>query len=523
MSKISGEIYIILMIVIAVICLLVGYFVRKKISENKLITAEAIAKKIIVDAEKEANNKKREAVLEAKDRLYQSKAEFERETRDKKIELQKLEKRLTQKEENVERKVDLLDRKEQEINSKTKVVVTKERDLNQKIAEYDAIIQEQKNQLQKISNMSSEEAKNMLIAKMENEAKHEAVRYIKKIEEEAKETAGKKAKEIISLAIQRYSADEVMEATVSTVDLPNNEMKGRIIGREGRNIRALEMATGVDLIIDDTPEAVIISGYDPIRRQVAKKALEKLIIDGRIHPTRIEEIVTKCQKEIDNLVREEGEKTTFEVGVHNLHQEEIKLIGRLRYRTSYGQNVLQHSKEVAFLAGIMAAELGVDEQLAKRAGLLHDIGKAVDHEMEGSHPQIGAELAKKYNESSLIINAIAAHHEDEEPKGIIAVLIQAADTLSAARPGARKESLENYVKRLGNLEKIGNSFKGVESSYAIQAGREIRIIIEPEKLTENNMGTLAKDIAKKIEEELEYPGQIKVTLIRESRTIEYAK
>ncbi len=523
MRKISGEVYIISLIVIAIICIWIGYLLRKKISESKVITAEDMAKKIIVEAEKEANNKKREAILEAKDRLYQSKAEFERETRERKAEALKLEKRLTTKEENLERKVDLLDRKEQELNSKSKVVIVKEKELNEKISEYEVIIQEQKNQLEKISNMSSEEAKNSLIAKMENEAKHEAIRYIKKIEEEAKETAGKKARETISLAIQRYAADEVMEATVSTVDLPNNEMIGRIIGREGRNIRALEMATGVDLIIDDTPEAVIISGYDPIRRQVAKNALEKLIVDGRIHPTRIEEIVNKCQKEIENLIREEGEKTTFEVGVHNLHPEELKLIGRLRFRTSYGQNVLQHSKEVAFLAGIMAAELGVDEQVAKRAGLLHDIGKAVDHEMEGSHPKIGADLAKRFNESQEIINAIAAHHEDEEPKGIIAVLIQAADTLSAARPGARKESLEAYIKRLGTLEKIGNSFNGVESSYAIQAGREIRVIIEPEKLTETNMSTLARDIAKKIEEELEYPGQIKVTVIRESRAVEYAK
>ncbi|MEW5801594.1 MAG: ribonuclease Y [bacterium] len=519
----SGEICAVLIIAVAAVCLFAGYFFRKKFSENKLVNADAMAQKIIAEAEKEANNKKREAVLEAKDRLYQSKAEFEKETKEKKAELQKLEKRLSQKEENLDRKVEVLDKKEQELNTKAKSLGNREKELNQKIAEYDSITQEQKNLLERISNMSSEEAKAMLMAKMENDARHDAMRFIKKIEEEAKETASKRSKEIISLAIQRYAADEVVEATVSVVDLPNNEMKGRIIGREGRNIRALEMATGVDLIIDDTPEAVIISGYDPIRRQVAKHALEKLIVDGRIHPARIEEVVNKCQKEIENSIREEGEKTTFELGVHNLHQEEVKLIGRLRYRTSYGQNVLQHSKEVAYLAGIMAAELGIDVQLARRAGLLHDIGKAVDHEVEGSHPKIGAELAKKFNEPPEVINAIASHHEDEEPKGIIAVLIQAADTLSAARPGARKESLETYIKRLGNLEKIGCSFKGVESAYAIQAGREIRIIIEPEKVGENHLGTLAKDIAKKIEEELEYPGQIKVTLIRESRAVEYAK
>lgn len=523
MSKISGEIYVVLIVIVAAVCLFAGYIVRKKFSENKLVNADAMAQKIIAEAEKEANNKKREAVLEAKDRLYQSKAEFERETKDKKADLQKMEKRLSQKEENLDRKVEVLDKKEQELNTKSKTLAGREKELSQKIAEYDTITQEQKNMLERISNMSSEEAKAMLMAKMENEARHDAVRLIKKIEEEAKETASKKAKEIISLAIQRYAADEVVEATVSMVELPNNEMKGRIIGREGRNIRALEMATGVDLIIDDTPEAVIISGYDPIRRQVAKQALEKLIVDGRIHPARIEEVVNKCQKEIENSIREEGEKTTFELGVHNIHPEELKLIGRLRYRTSYGQNVLQHSKEVAYLAGIMAAELGVDIQLARRCGLLHDIGKAVDHEVEGSHPKIGAELAKKYNESPEVINAIASHHEDEEPKGIVAVLIQAADTLSAARPGARKESLETYIKRLGNLEKIGSSFKGVESAYAIQAGREIRIIIEAEKVGENHLGNLARDIAKKIEEELEYPGQIKVTLIRESRAVEYAK
>ena len=523
MSKISGEIYVVLIVIVAAVCLLVGYFIRKKISESKLVNADAMAQKIIAEAEKEANNKKREAILEAKDRLYQSKAEFEKETKEKKADLQKLEKRLSQKEENLDRKVEVLDKKEQELNTKAKTMVGREKELSQKITEYDTITLEQKTILERISNMSSEEAKAMLMAKMENEARHDAIRLIKKIEEEAKETASKKSKEIISLAIQRYAADEVVEATVSMVDLPNNEMKGRIIGREGRNIRALEMATGVDLIIDDKPEAVIISGYDPIRRQVAKHALEKLIVDGRIHPARIEEVVNKCQKEIENSIREEGEKTTFELGVHNLHPEEVKLVGRLRYRTSYGQNVLQHSKEVAYLAGIMAAELGVDIQLARRAGLLHDIGKAVDHEVEGSHPKIGAELAKKFNESAEVINAIASHHEDEEPKGIVAVLIQAADTLSAARPGARKESLETYIKRLGNLEKIGSSFKGVESAYAIQAGREIRIIIEPEKVGENHLGTLAKDIAKKIEEELEYPGQIKVTLIRESRAVEYAK
>ncbi|MGA1864000.1 MAG: ribonuclease Y [bacterium] len=518
-----GQLSVLLIIIIGIFCVFAGYFIRKKISESKLVNAEAMAKKLVSDAEKEANNRLKEASLEAKDQIYKARAEFEKETKDRRVELQNLEKRLTQKAENIDRKVDLLDKKENELNNRIKQISNREKDLKEKEEEYTHLIQKERKILENISGLTSEEAKNILISHMETEARREASKTIKKIEEEAKEIAHKKAKEIISLAIQRYAADQVVETTVSVVDLPNNEMKGRIIGREGRNIRALELATGIDLIIDDTPEAVILSGFDPIRREIAKNALQKLIIDGRIHPARIEEVVSKAQKDMDNSIREEGEQITFELGVHNLHPEELKLIGRLKYRTSYGQNVLQHSKEVAYLAGIMASELGTDEQLARRAGLLHDIGKGVDHEVEGSHPKIGAELAKKYGEPQEVINAIAAHHEDEETNSLTAVLIQAADALSAARPGARKESLETYIKRLEKLEQIGKSFKGIENAYAIQAGREIRIMVIPENLTDEDIGQVAKDIAGKIENDLEYPGQIKVTVIRESRAVEYAK
>ncbi|MGA1844346.1 MAG: ribonuclease Y [bacterium] len=520
----SAQAYIVLTIIITgIVCIFIGYFIRKKLSETRLVNAEAMAKKLVADAEKEASNRLREAALEAKDLIYKARSEFEKETRDRRVELQGIEKRLTQKGENIDRKADLLDKKENELGNRIKQVTTREKDLREKEEEYTQLIQKERRILENISGLTSEEAKNILISHMEADARHEAAKTIKKIEDEAKETATKKAKEIISLSIQRYAADQVVESTVSVVDLPNNEMKGRIIGREGRNIRALELATGIDLIIDDTPEAVILSGFDPIRREIAKNALQKLIIDGRIHPARIEEVVAKAQKDMDTAIREEGEQVAFELGVHNLHLEEIKLIGRLKYRTSYGQNVLQHSKEVAYLAGVMAAELGTDEQVARRAGLLHDIGKGVDHEVEGSHPKIGADLAKKYGEPEEVINAIAAHHEDEEPKTITAVLIQAADALSAARPGARKESLETYIKRLEKLEQIGKSFRGIDNAYAIQAGREIRIIVVPENLKDDDIGQAARDIAAKIEKELEYPGQIKVTVIRESRAVEYAK
>ncbi|MGA1791075.1 MAG: ribonuclease Y [bacterium] len=513
----------ILLIIIGVVCLFIGYYIRKKLSESRLVNAEAMAKKIVSEAEKEANNRLREASLEAKDQIYKARSDFEKETKDRRVELQNLEKRLTQKGENIDRKADLLDKKETELSNRIKQVTAREKDLHEKEEEYSHLIQKERKILENISGLTSEEAKNILMSHMEADARRDAAKTIKKIEEEAKETANKKAKEIISLSIQRYAADQVVESTVSVVDLPNNEMKGRIIGREGRNIRALELATGIDLIIDDTPEAVILSGFDPIRREIAKNALQKLIIDGRIHPARIEEVVAKAQKDMETSIREEGEQVTFELGVHNLHPEEIKLVGRLKYRTSYGQNVLQHSKEVAYLAGIMASELGTDEPVAKRAGLLHDIGKGVDHEVEGSHAQIGAELAKKYGEPEEVVNAIAAHHEDEETNSLTAVLIQAADALSAARPGARKESLETYIKRLEKLEQIGRSFKGIDNAYAIQAGREIRIMVVPENLSDEEISQVAKDVAGKIEQELEYPGQIKVTVIRESRAIEYAK
>jgi ribonuclease Y len=512
-----------LIIILSIISVVIGYYIRKKYSESKVSSAESMAQKILADAEKEAHNKIKEANLEAKDQIYKARSDFERETKDRRQELQNLEKRLAQKEENIDRKADLIDKKENEMNNRLRQIGSKEKDLKDKDEEYTRLIQKERKILENISGLTSEEAKNLLISHMESDARLAATKIIKKIEDEARETAHKKAQEIISLAIQRYAADQVVESTVSVVDLPNNEIKGRIIGREGRNIRTLEMATGIDLIIDDTPEAVILSGFDPIRREIAKNALQKLIMDGRIHPARIEEIVLKAQKEMENSIKECGEQVAFELDVHNLHLEEIKLIGRLKYRSSYGQNVLQHSEEVAYLAGIMASELGLDEILARRAGLLHDIGKGVDHEVEGSHAKIGADLAKKYGESDEIINSIAAHHEDEEPKSVMAVLIQAADALSAARPGARKESLENYVKRLEKLEQIGKTFKGVENTYAIQAGREVRVIVEPARLSDEDISQLARDMAVKIEKELEYPGQIKITVIRELRAVEYAK
>lgn len=524
MRAISSDLlYIGLLFLISAACLYIGYLIRKHIAESKVVNADALANKILAEAEKEAETKKREAVLEAKDTLYQSKSDFERETRERRQELQKMDKRLLLKEENLDRRLALMEKKETEITGREKTLQGKEQFLQEQDEKYQRLIQEEQHKLEKISGISSEEAKNLLIAQMESKARHEIAKRTKKIEEEAKETAGKKAKEIIGLAIQRCSAEHVVETTVSVVDLPNNEMKGRIIGREGRNIRALEMATGIDLIIDDTPEAVILSGYDPIRREVAKNALEKLIQDGRIHPARIEEVVEKARKEIETSIREAGEQITFDLGIHGLHPEEIKLLGHLKYRTSYAQNVLQHSKEVAILSGIMASELGADVQAAKRAGLLHDLGKAVDHNVEGNHAQIGADLAKKFNEHALIINAIAAHHEDVEAKSILATLVQAADAISAARPGARRESLESYVKRLKQLEDIAESFQGVEKTYAIQAGREIRIIVEQNKINDDGANQLARDIAQKVEEELKYPGQIKITVIREHRCVEYAR
>ncbi|MEW6410201.1 MAG: ribonuclease Y [Nitrospirota bacterium] len=501
----------------------IGWFFRIEQIKARLKDAEEKAKRILHEAEKEAEAQKKEAVLEAKDRLYQAKAEFEKETRERRAELTNLEKRFIQREEHLDKKLDILDKRESELMKKERDILNRERSIVEKEESYKKILQEQRELLEKISGMNSVDAKNELMRRIEEETRFEAAKLIKRVEDETKEVADKKAKEIIAQAIQRYSSDYVIDATVTVVNLPNDEMKGRIIGREGRNIRALESTTGIDLIIDDTPEAVILSGFDSIRREIARIALERLISDGRIHPARIEEIVEKVKKEIEDNIREEGEKAVFDLSLHGIHHEIVRLLGKLRYRTSYGQNVLVHSREVAYLAGIMAGELKVDIKLAKRAGLLHDIGKAMDYEVEGSHPAIGADLAKKYGENHKVINAIASHHEDTEPATIEAVLVSAADTLSASRPGVRKETLESYIKRLEKLEEIARSFKGVEKCYAIQAGRELRIMVKPDDVSDVLSAQITRDIARKIEGELTYPGQIKVTVIRELRYVEYAK
>jgi len=493
-----------------------GYLIRKNIAEAKLASAEEKAQKILDDAQKNSEAKKKEVLLEAKEEIHKIRSEVDRETKERRTEIQRLERRLVQKEENLDRKIDSLEKKEE-------VFSRKEADLDKSQERINELYAKQLIELERVSGLTSEDARTLLLASIEEEIKHEAAILIKEVEQQTKDEADKKAKDIISLAIQRCAADHVTETTVSVVSLPSDEMKGRIIGREGRNIRTLETLTGIDLIIDDTPEAVILSGFDPVRREVARIALEKLIVDGRIHPARIEEMVEKAQKEVEQRIKEAGEQATFETGVHGLHSEIIKLLGRLKYRTSYGQNVLKHSIEVAHLAGVMASELGVDVMTAKRAGLLHDIGKAVDHEVEGPHVTIGASLAKKYRESPEIINAIAAHHGDEEPKTIQAVLVAAADAVSAARPGARRETLESYLKRLTRLEEIAESFEGVEKSFAIQAGREIRIMVKPDKIDDLSAVRLVRDIVKNIENELEYPGQIKVTVIRETRAVDYAK
>ncbi len=521
--SISVGLYIILVLGMAFLGGIIGFLLNKRYSEAKIGAVQEAAKRLIEEAEKEAEILKKEALLQAKDKFYQEKAEFEKETIEKKQEIQGLEKRIIQRESHLDKKIELLDAKEAEVTRKEKVVIQQEKAIQEQEKKVVELIQKQRIQLENIAKMSSEEAKRLLMESMEEEAKHEAAKKIKRIEEEAREIADKKAKEIISLAVQRYAGEYVAEQTVSVVSLPNEEMKGRIIGREGRNIRALEAATGVDLIIDDTPEAVILSGFNPVRREIARISLERLVSDGRIHPARIEEIVQKAEQEVETTIREAGEQATFDVGVHGIHPELIKLIGRLKYRTSYAQNVYQHSLEVAFLCGIMAAELGINVKQAKRAGLLHDIGKAVDHEVEGPHGRIGADLAKKYGEVSAVVHAIASHHEEEKPDSILDVLVEAADALSGARPGARREMLETYVKRLEDLEKIATSFQGVEKSYAIQAGREIRVMVQPERISDEASAILSRDIARKIEKELTYPGQIKVTVIREMRAVEIAK
>ena len=493
-----------------------GWNRRKVTAEREIKSAEDEATRIVNEAYKSAESKKREALLEAKEEILKAKNEHEKEVKDRRSELQRQENRLQQKEENLDRKTENIEKKEEQLSARLARL-----DATQ--AEAERLKQQQVAELERISGYTAEEAKNYLLQQLEADVTHESAMKIKEIEARFKEEADTKAREIISLAIQRCAADHVSEATVSVVPLPNDDMKGRIIGREGRNIRTLETLTGVDLIIDDTPEAITVSCFDPVRREIARLALEKLILDGRIHPARIEEMVEKAKREVDMVIKAEGERAIFETNVHGLHPELVKLLGRMRYRTSYGQNVLNHSIEVSHVAGLLAAEIGANVTEAKRAGLLHDLGKSIDHEVEGSHVQIGVELARKYRESENIIHAIHAHHNDVEPKTVVACLVQAADAISAARPGARRENLENYIKRLEALEEITSSFNGVEKSFAIQAGREVRIMIKPEVVSEDQMVLLARDIAKKIEDELEYPGQIKVNLIRETKAIEYAK
>ena len=532
--RIDITITIILVLLAAGIGYVIGNLLRKRLSDSLVANAEGLAAKMIEDAKRQTEVMAMEAAVQAKDAVYQAKEEmekqFELESREKRRDLQALEKRLQQKEENLDKKTNVFDqrdadflKREQALAVREQALASKEQGLAQKEEKLDSLIGEQRTKLEQIAGMTAAEAKKFLMDSMEDEAKLDVAKLIKAMEEEAKETADKKAKDILALAMQRYAGEYVAERSVSVVTLPSDEMKGRIIGREGRNIRALEAATGIDLIIDDTPEAVILSGFNPVRREVAKLSLQKLIADGRIHPGRIEEVVAKAQEEIEQAMKEAGDQAAFDLGVHGIHPEILKLIGRLKYRTSYSQNVYQHSLEVAFLCGIMAAELGINVKQAKRAGLLHDLGKAVDHEIEGSHAVIGADIAKKYGESPKIVHAIMAHHEDEKPATVLAILVQAADALSGARPGARREMMETYVKRLDDLERIATSFDGVLNSFAIQAGREIRVMVSSDTVSDDRALFLAKDIAKKIETEMTYPGQIKVNVIRETRATEYAR
>jgi len=519
----NNSIIIPILLALILIAGVVGYLVRKSIAEAKISSAETLAKQIVEEAHRNADATKKEALLEARDENHRLRQQAEEELRERRAEIQKQENRLMQKEESLDRKSETLDKRELLLERKEQSLADKQNQIEETESKVDQMVQEQQTELERISGLTTDQARKVILDRLEGELSHETAVMIKDTENRAKEEADKKAKNILSLAIQRCAADHVAETTVSVVTLPNDEMKGRIIGREGRNIRTLETLTGIDLIIDDTPEAVILSGFDPIRREIARIALEKLVQDGRIHPARIEEMVDKARREVDEHIREIGEETTFEVGVHGLHPDLIKILGRLKYRTSYGQNVLKHSVEVAYLSGLLAAELGEDETLARRAGLLHDIGKAIDHEVEGSHVEIGKELAIKYNESETVVNAIASHHGDEEATSIISVLVAAADALSAARPGARSETLENYIKRLEKLEEISESFAGVEKSFAIQAGREIRIMVRPDEIDDVESARVARDIRKRIESELDYPGHIKVTVIRETRAVEYAK
>ena len=518
------EIWMIFAIVgFALLGALVGFYLRQRLFKNHQASSEMLSTRIVDEAKKEAETIKKEAIIQAKENLLKVKTEFEKEARERKGELENLEKKIRAKEESVDKRIDQLSLKEASVESRDKSLVGREAAFNEKQERLNRMIEEQKQKLEMIAGISSEEAKNFLMQSMETEAKRDAASLIRKIEEDAKRMADKQAREIVAYSIQRYAGDFVAENTVSVVNLPSDEMKGRIIGREGRNIRAIEAATGIDLIVDDTPEAVVLSSFDPVRREVARISLERLISDGRIHPGRIEEIVKKVRTEVDTIIRETGERTSFDVGVHDIHPEIINLLGSLKFRKSFSQNVLQHSIEVAHMTGMMAAELKMNVKEAKRAGLLHDIGKAIDHEVEGTHAAIGADYARRFGESPRIVQAIATHHDDGRTNTLLGVLVQAADTLSAARPGARREMLETYVKRLEELEAIATSFSGVDKCYAIQAGREIRILVENEKISENDAVMLCKDIVKKIEKDLTYPGQIKVTVIRETRVSDFAR